>query len=45
MPPDPHKHRLSVKVKRVDECDTLSELITQQGWTGERNLLPKTTDA
>lgn len=28
MPPDPHKHRLSVKVKRVDECDTLSELIT-----------------
>ena len=28
MSPDPHKHRLSVKVKRVDECDTLSELIT-----------------
>jgi deoxyhypusine synthase len=28
MPPDPHQHRLSVKVKRVDECATISELIT-----------------
>ena len=28
MPRGPHDHRSSVKVKRVDECDSLSELIT-----------------